>query len=147
MTDVLKIAIDRRSKLQEEIAKLDEFIRMADALMRSQGGEGKGQRAAMATPAPAVPEAPAKDDASAKADEDKQAESDKPAAKDVPRRALPWIEVFVWLCERRYRRSAMWWMKRIIGGAPNLTTPSCRASGHRYRLRPVAQTKDSRRRW
>lgn len=34
MTDVLKLAIDRREKLQQEVAKLDEFIRMAHSLLR-----------------------------------------------------------------------------------------------------------------
>ncbi|MEM9139748.1 MAG: hypothetical protein AAGB15_07935 [Pseudomonadota bacterium] len=39
MTDVLKIALDRRAQLNEEVAKLDEFIRMAETLMSSsQGG-------------------------------------------------------------------------------------------------------------
>lgn len=33
MTDVLKIALDRRAQLHEEVAKLDEFIRMAETLM------------------------------------------------------------------------------------------------------------------
>ena len=37
MTDVLKIALDRRNKLHDEIKKLDEFIRMAEALMRVEG--------------------------------------------------------------------------------------------------------------
>lgn len=34
MTDVLKIALDRRAELNEEIAKLDDFIRMAEMLIR-----------------------------------------------------------------------------------------------------------------
>ena len=34
MTDVLKIALDRRAELHEEISKLDEFIRMAESLIR-----------------------------------------------------------------------------------------------------------------
>lgn len=34
MTDVLKIAVQRRAALQEEIAKIEDFIRMAEALMR-----------------------------------------------------------------------------------------------------------------
>ena len=33
MTDVLKLALGRRSELQEELVKLDEFIRMAESLM------------------------------------------------------------------------------------------------------------------
>lgn len=35
MTDVLKIALDRRAELHEEIAKLDEFIRIAEGLIRN----------------------------------------------------------------------------------------------------------------
>jgi hypothetical protein len=35
MTDVLKIALDRRAELHDEVAKLDEFIRMAESLMRA----------------------------------------------------------------------------------------------------------------
>ena len=35
MTDVLKIALNRRAELHEEVAKLDEFIRMAESLMRA----------------------------------------------------------------------------------------------------------------
>lgn len=35
MTDVLKIALERRADLHEEVAKLDEFIRMAEALIRT----------------------------------------------------------------------------------------------------------------
>ena len=34
MTDVLKIALDRRAELHEELTKLDDFIRMAEALIR-----------------------------------------------------------------------------------------------------------------
>ncbi len=34
MTDVLKIAQDRRAELREEVARIDDFIRMADSLMR-----------------------------------------------------------------------------------------------------------------
>ena len=34
MTDVLKIALDRRAELHDELAKLDDFIRMAEALIR-----------------------------------------------------------------------------------------------------------------
>lgn len=37
MTDVLKIALDRRAELHEEVAKLDEFIRMAESLIRAGG--------------------------------------------------------------------------------------------------------------
>ena len=51
MTDVLKIALDRRNKLQDEIKKLDDFIRMADALVRSEEGDEKqaGKAVASAT--------------------------------------------------------------------------------------------------
>ena len=35
MTDVLKIALDRRAELHEEIDKLDDFIRMAESLIRA----------------------------------------------------------------------------------------------------------------
>lgn len=45
MTDVLKIAIERRSQLQDEVAKLDDFIRMAETLMSAPGD----------MPAPAMP--------------------------------------------------------------------------------------------
>lgn len=34
MTDILKIALDRRAELHEEVARIDEFIRMADSLLR-----------------------------------------------------------------------------------------------------------------
>ncbi|MEM6663001.1 MAG: hypothetical protein AAF666_12575 [Pseudomonadota bacterium] len=35
MTDVLKIALARRAELSDEVAKLDDFIRMAEALIRN----------------------------------------------------------------------------------------------------------------
>ena len=34
MTDVLRIALERRDKLQAEIDRLDEFIRTAEKLIR-----------------------------------------------------------------------------------------------------------------
>jgi hypothetical protein len=37
MTDVLKIALDRRAELHDEVAKLDEFIRMAESLISAGG--------------------------------------------------------------------------------------------------------------
>ena len=43
MTDVLKIALDKRAQLHEEVAKLNEFIRYAESLLRTaqnDGGEG-----------------------------------------------------------------------------------------------------------
>lgn len=33
MTDVLKIAVDRREELREEVARIDEFIRIAEILL------------------------------------------------------------------------------------------------------------------
>lgn len=50
MTDVIKIALERRAQLSAELARLDEFIRMAETLVqedstssrvpaRSTGGE------------------------------------------------------------------------------------------------------------
>ena len=42
MADVIKIAKDRRVKLASELSKLDDFIRMADALVEwSQSKAGK----------------------------------------------------------------------------------------------------------
>lgn len=35
MSDVLKIALERRSALQTEITKIDEFIRMAETLLNA----------------------------------------------------------------------------------------------------------------
>ena len=44
MTDVLKIALDRRAEVHEEIARLDEFIRTAETLMRTDDVKGPGGR-------------------------------------------------------------------------------------------------------
>ncbi len=55
MTDVLKIALERRSKLQEEVDRLDDFIRMAETLIRAGGAVP----ASTAAPAPAPAAAPA----------------------------------------------------------------------------------------
>lgn len=54
MTDVMKIARDRRAELHEESARLDEFIRMADSLMRKAG-----ERTDSASDAASEPEGPA----------------------------------------------------------------------------------------
>jgi len=70
MTDILKIAVERRNKLQEEIAKLDEFVVMAESLMRGAGNAAGAtpvaSRLAGATPKPAAgspkPDAPAEPD-------------------------------------------------------------------------------------
>lgn len=43
MTDVVEIAKSRRSKLAAEIAKLDDFIHMAEILLRYGDGPGKGR--------------------------------------------------------------------------------------------------------
>ena len=53
MTDVLKIALERRSKLQDEVDKLDDFIRMAETLIRNGGAPAQMPASApAATPAP-----------------------------------------------------------------------------------------------
>ncbi|MEM9061239.1 MAG: hypothetical protein AAGD13_12330 [Pseudomonadota bacterium] len=61
MTDVLKIALDRRAELHEEVAKLDEFIRMAESLIRaSQTRQAEDQPADAAADTRSVaPERPA----------------------------------------------------------------------------------------
>ena len=41
MTDVVELAKERRSRLATEIAKLDEFIHMADMLVKYSPGKGK----------------------------------------------------------------------------------------------------------
>ena len=53
MTDVLRIALDRRNKLHDEIKKLDEFIRMAEALVRAEG-PGSVSPAPITSAAPAM---------------------------------------------------------------------------------------------
>lgn len=61
MTDVLKIALERRSKLQDEVDKLDDFIRMAETLIRNGGAPAQMPAAAPAAtpaPSPAVAETP-----------------------------------------------------------------------------------------
>lgn len=42
MTDVLKIALDRRSELEDEIGKLDAFIRMAEELVQMSNQKHAG---------------------------------------------------------------------------------------------------------
>lgn len=37
VADVLKIALDRRDKLQRDLEKIDEFIRTAESLIRDAG--------------------------------------------------------------------------------------------------------------
>lgn len=41
MTDVVELAKERRARLATEIAKLDEFIHMADMLVKYSPGKGK----------------------------------------------------------------------------------------------------------
>ena len=56
MTDVLKIALDRRAELSREVARLDDFIRMAEALIRtSQTRSDNELSAPEAAPAPRQP--------------------------------------------------------------------------------------------
>lgn len=43
MTDVVEIARSRRSKLAAEIARLDEFVRMAEMLLKYGNGPGTGR--------------------------------------------------------------------------------------------------------
>jgi hypothetical protein len=64
MTDVIKIAIKRRDGFQVEVANLDEFVRMADQLMRG---------ASNATEAPTPPTS------------DRQVEPGAAETKDEPR--------------------------------------------------------------
>ena len=52
MTDVLKIALDRRVELHKEAARLDEFIRMAETLIRMSQTRQAEQGAV--SPVPAV---------------------------------------------------------------------------------------------
>lgn len=68
MADVLKIALDRRAELQEEVTKLDDFIRMAEMLVRTAKERGEkieagatttpSIAAAAETEAPAMPQRP-----------------------------------------------------------------------------------------
>lgn len=47
MADVLRIAHERRAELRAEIAKLDEFIRMGEALIRYSRANAARNEAAM----------------------------------------------------------------------------------------------------
>lgn len=49
MTDVIKIALERRAQLSAELARLDEFIRMAESLVQE---DGSGARAPARAPVP-----------------------------------------------------------------------------------------------
>lgn len=83
MTDVIKIAMERRSKLQDEIAKLDEFVRMAEALVRQQ----QGTSAQSPAPAPVLASAPSEPAASATPAAAAPA-AEKSGTKDVPRPSI-----------------------------------------------------------
>lgn len=51
MADVLRIAHERRAELRAEIAKLDEFIRMGEALIRySRANSARNETAAARKP-------------------------------------------------------------------------------------------------
>ena len=39
MTDVIKIALQRRAELSAELSRLDDFIRMAESLVQDHGAE------------------------------------------------------------------------------------------------------------
>jgi transcriptional regulator with XRE-family HTH domain len=55
MTDVIKIAKQHRAKLAVEIAKMDDFIRMAEALIKYDQGLDRGPVIEVDRPAPGVP--------------------------------------------------------------------------------------------
>lgn len=85
MTDVIKIAMERRSKLQDEIAKLDEFVRMAEALVRQQ--QGTSAQSPAPAPAPVLASAPSEPAASATPAAAAPA-AEKSGTKDVPRPSI-----------------------------------------------------------
>ncbi len=78
MTDVVKIAHERRTKLNMEVGKLDDFVRMADALMR--GASNTTQAPATAPTPPKQPAAAG--DAPARPTGKGQAEPKAAEAKD-----------------------------------------------------------------
>jgi len=82
MTDVLKMAVERRDKLQEEITKLDDFVVMAESLMR---GSGNGTSAS-ATPLASrlAGASPKPSTGTAKPDEPAEAAADEPKAAAAP---------------------------------------------------------------
>ena len=108
MTDVLKIALERRSKLQEEVDKLDDFIRMAEGLIRGGGAPAQMPAAAPAAapaPSPATSETPSetKEEPAADSDESpmraamrrlsdgdsrRQPEAESSEGTDVPRPSI-----------------------------------------------------------
>lgn len=52
MTDLMKIALDRRAELQAEIARMDAFIRMAEALASNADPDAEAPVAAPREVAP-----------------------------------------------------------------------------------------------
>ncbi|MEM7177435.1 MAG: hypothetical protein AAGD47_04115 [Pseudomonadota bacterium] len=55
MTDVIKIALDRRAQLSAELSRLDDFIRMAESLVQEQtsrDGSGPAPLSGSGTPPP-----------------------------------------------------------------------------------------------
>ena len=86
MTDVLKIAIERRAQLQDEVAKLDDFIRMAEALM-SGTKDFQPEQAQAAAPEAAVPAEPIVRTAMRRAQDGDNAEADSPRPSIIRRSA------------------------------------------------------------
>lgn len=65
MTDVIKIALERRAQLSAELARLDEFIRMAEHLVQEDNSSGRApaRGPGVETVVPATPQAePAEED-------------------------------------------------------------------------------------
>lgn len=85
MTDVLKIAIERRAKLQDEVAKLDDFIRMAETLMSTP--QEAASPAPMATPAPSTPAAASLTESMVRTATRRAMEAETPE-NDVPRPSI-----------------------------------------------------------
>lgn len=56
MTDVIKIALQRRAELSAELNRLDDFIRMAETLVQDHGAEGtvKSEPVAQETTSPSA---------------------------------------------------------------------------------------------
>lgn len=80
MTDVLKIALERRAELNDEVAKLDEFIRMAETLIR---GSQRMQTSPVAHAATTPAEEPVVRTAMRRA-----SDTDLGEATDVPRPSI-----------------------------------------------------------
>ena len=85
MTDVLKIALERRSKLQAEVDELNEFIRTAEGLIRASGDP-----APVKAPAAEVEESPMQAAARRLTDAEPRPAPEPAAAEatDVPRPSI-----------------------------------------------------------